>query len=238
MNHNHNFTPKPFPTVPIVWDENSIPQSSEHLLSQRMKAGSEPTTGTNNKESFGNDFISFDFVGIDNENSENENVSASFISKKRKFSQEKVQSNQHTRQVLSLNILTSLPLPPWVNRDYPENGLEFLNQEIHDYVSYMKPTQIEKFMREFVVDQIRVVVQMVYPDATVHVFGSLETNLYLPSRFLSFVSAYLSDIDVVVISKAAQTPQCLRKVAKKLKEYKMCDELLIIEKAKVAFLTL
>jgi len=46
----------------------------------------------------------------------------------------------------------------------------------------MSPTKEEQKMRETVVEQIKKVILALYPKATVEVFGSFRTGLYLPTR--------------------------------------------------------
>lgn len=57
-----------------------------------------------------------------------------------------------------------------------------LHEEINDFYQYMCPTAEEHTMREEVVRKIRDVILSLYPDATVEIFGSFRTGLYLPTR--------------------------------------------------------
>ena len=58
-----------------------------------------------------------------------------------------------------------------------------LHEEIDDYLKYVTPTEAEHALRKLTVDRIRQVAIDLWPNATVHVFGSFDTKLYLPSRF-------------------------------------------------------
>ncbi|RUS32076.1 hypothetical protein BC938DRAFT_476338 [Jimgerdemannia flammicorona] len=72
-----------------------------------------------------------------------------------------------------------------------ENVSLRLHEEILDFVDYINPTQEEHAMRYYVVRRIETSIQRLWPTATVDVFGSYDTRLYLPT----------SDIDLVVQCK-------------------------------------
>lgn len=63
-----------------------------------------------------------------------------------------------------------------------------LNLEILQYVAYCTLTEAEKAAREHVLNQLRDIIQLVLPDATVDVFGSYSTGM----------SSYSSDLDICV----------------------------------------
>ncbi|KAI8928431.1 hypothetical protein BC831DRAFT_510065 [Entophlyctis helioformis] len=129
------------------------------------------------------------------------------------------------RQFLSIGPLTMLPTPPWVpeDRTYSRDMLTRLDEEIDDYVDYVKPTAAEHSMRKLVVERIRRAVEAIWPDATVEVFGSFETMLYLPS----------SDVDVVVMCDKCHPPNCLYQLRKSLETMKVFSSIEVISKAKV-----
>jgi DNA polymerase sigma len=85
-------------------------------------------------------------------------------------------------------------LPPWlpVNHDYSDNQRPFvrLHNEIVQFVSFLSPKDSEISARELVVSDLQSVVSKLWPDATIHVFGSQMTNLLIPC----------SDMDVTIMN--------------------------------------
>eukprot|EP00731_Ephydatia_muelleri_P015529 Em0008g1249a len=79
---------------------------------------------------------------------------------------------------------------PWRTIDYPCDVIG-LHKEILDFYEYIKPRPSEIRMRADLVDRVKRVVLQQYPEATVEVFGSYRTGLYLPT----------SDIDICVYDK-------------------------------------
>ena len=57
-----------------------------------------------------------------------------------------------------------------------------LHEEIEDFYNYMKPTKEENQVRLNVVNGIKEVIMKIWPHASVHIFGSFYTGLYLPTR--------------------------------------------------------
>lgn len=55
--------------------------------------------------------------------------------------------------------------------------------EIEDFYNYMRPTDGEQRMREYVVKQVEQVIKDTWEHAKVDVFGSFKTGLYLPTRY-------------------------------------------------------
>ena len=88
-------------------------------------------------------------------------------------------------------------MTPWKPKDiiYSPDAIG-LHEEIKDFYDYMSPTLEEAYMRTEVVDRIKSVVQDLWPDAQVEIFGSFRTGLYLPT----------SDIDLVVFGKWESLP--------------------------------
>lgn len=81
---------------------------------------------------------------------------------------------------------------PWMDprkRAYSLNPMERLHQEVVDFANYVSPTEEERFSRSEALRRVNEVVVGIWPVATVQVFGSFDSQLYLPS----------SDLDVVVI---------------------------------------
>jgi DNA polymerase sigma len=58
-----------------------------------------------------------------------------------------------------------------------------LHEEIEDFYNYMCTTVEEHELRVNVVRRIEKVVLSLWQDATVEIFGSFRTGLYLPTRY-------------------------------------------------------
>ncbi|PJF17571.1 Poly(A) RNA polymerase cid14 [Paramicrosporidium saccamoebae] len=101
---------------------------------------------------------------------------------------------------------------PWMDRQrrYSTHPTERLHQEIVDFANYVSPTEEERYSRSEAVRRLTEVVQSLWREATVQVFGSFDSQLYLPS----------SDLDVVVVHQDLQlddyTKPPLKKLAKAL----------------------
>ncbi|CAG5119318.1 unnamed protein product [Candidula unifasciata] len=95
------------------------------------------------------------------------------------------------------DILKNGGLTPWrcPSKAYGR-GIVGLHQEIIDFYEYMSPQAQEANMRHDVVERLRSVIEDLWPDAKVEVFGSFRTGLYLPT----------SDIDLVVFGKWDSQP--------------------------------
>ncbi len=57
-----------------------------------------------------------------------------------------------------------------------------LHEEIEDFFQYMTPTPQEHQVRLAVVHRIIDVIMKIWPHASVQIFGSFHTGLYLPTR--------------------------------------------------------
>jgi non-canonical poly(A) RNA polymerase PAPD5/7 len=90
------------------------------------------------------------------------------------------------------------------------------------------PTKEEHHMRMGVVRRIEECIQAIWPAATLHVFGSFKTGLYLPT----------SDIDLVVVGRWETLP--LRTLEKALLDAKIADTstLKVLDKASVPIIKL
>lgn len=88
-------------------------------------------------------------------------------------------------------------LPPWLVgedaieavRYNPDSHLA-LHYEILEFERYMSPTQSEASTRQALVETVTSIIQALWPESRVEVFGSYATNLYLPT----------SDIDICVMN--------------------------------------
>lgn len=87
---------------------------------------------------------------------------------------------------------------PWMNsgQDYSsyKEISDWLTKEIKDFVAYLSPSEAEIRARNEVVQRMQSLVSAMWPDATVNVFGSYATDMYLPG----------SDIDMVITSPSGR----------------------------------
>lgn len=105
----------------------------------------------------------------------------------------------------------------------PLSAIRLLQREVTCFVQYVEPTRIEIKLREYLVHRIRTSVQAKWPSATVSVFGSFSTTLYLPN----------SDIDLVV-EFPPSTQLRLRNLASTLVQDDICRDPQVIEHASVS----
>lgn len=78
-----------------------------------------------------------------------------------------------------------------------EDPLLLLHEEIIDFYDFIRPTEEEKALQREVVLKLEQVAKMIWPDAHIKVFGSVETGLWLPN----------SDIDAVVFTETEGDPR-------------------------------
>jgi non-canonical poly(A) RNA polymerase PAPD5/7 len=128
-------------------------------------------------------------------------------------------------EYLSIDTLTPLPIPPWVapDRSYSRNFITMLDEEILDFVAYVKPTRAERTMRQFTLKRLRQVLAKTWPTAVLNCFGSFETELYLPS----------SDLDCVVMESNARVPGCLYVLHDKMVQAGIASRIDVIATSKV-----
>lgn len=79
-------------------------------------------------------------------------------------------------------------LPPWTTKPYA-NGPEGLETELWDFYNWLQPTREERMLRIDLVERLRSALVGRFPKCEVRFFGSLATDLLLPS----------SDVDLVVL---------------------------------------
>lgn len=118
---------------------------------------------------------------------------------------------------------------PWlIQGKHYSKGIVGLHEEIEDFFHYMAPTPEEHSVRLHVVLRIKEVIMKIWPHASVHIFGSFHTGLYLPT----------SDIDLVVLGKWDVLP--LRTLEKALLEKGIADPntLKVLDKASVPIVKL
>ncbi|VDN04760.1 unnamed protein product [Thelazia callipaeda] len=109
---------------------------------------------------------------------------------------------------------------PWCRRKY---SLSFcgLHEELIDLYEWLKPSPLEKALRFCVFERVREVLQRIWPTAKIGIFGSLYTNLFLPS----------SDIDVFVESDSLSEDLLLQKTAETLKGCAFVKSIYVLNKA-------
>ncbi|KAJ3048214.1 hypothetical protein HDU99_009233 [Rhizoclosmatium hyalinum] len=122
-----------------------------------------------------------------------------------------------------LDLVYDLPRPVWANRQYSSDLRLMFNQEVQDYVHYISPTPAEHSIRHLTIERLRFVVAKLWPHATVQVFGSFSTKLYLPT----------SDVDIVIMSPRLKTPACLFELSVALRDHKYVSKIEVIAKARV-----
>ncbi|KAK7207691.1 hypothetical protein BZA70DRAFT_22263 [Myxozyma melibiosi] len=114
-----------------------------------------------------------------------------------------------------------------IDRDYSKEAVVsvWLHKEILDFVDFISPDAAEVQARAAAVARIQSCVKGLWLDATVCVFGSYATNLYLPD----------SDIDLVIISdKGTYTSKSnLYQLANALKAARIAINVEVIAKARV-----
>ncbi|KAG0284631.1 hypothetical protein BGZ96_011032 [Linnemannia gamsii] len=98
-----------------------------------------------------------------------------------------------------------------------------LTQELKDFVDYLSPTPEEHQVRKYVIQWIAKTVSDLWPDSEVHVFGSYDTQLYLPS----------SDLDLVVLRVRDFSKEDLYKLSRHLKAKLVTNDVQVIAKARV-----
>uniref|UniRef100_A0A0K0DXA0 PAP-associated domain-containing protein n=1 Tax=Strongyloides stercoralis TaxID=6248 RepID=A0A0K0DXA0_STRER len=79
---------------------------------------------------------------------------------------------------------------PWIRKEY-EPTLQGLNDELNDLCNYLKPTNNERLVRYKIFNEVRSVLQATFEHCEVLPYGSMASELFLPS----------SDIDIVCFMK-------------------------------------
>lgn len=194
----------------------------------------------------GDDFISLNFGDSDDEapseqqdvDDEKPTVFASIASKLGKFVQESIDplkrkrnengDSKKTRKRKRAHIEAD-PYPWLQNVNYSKENepTRILHRELLDFVKFVGPTEEEHRVRTFVISRIQKLVEKKWPTAALHVFGSFETKLYLPT----------SDIDLVILSGAGgevyEKPNHLRKLANWLVKARIAENIQVITSARV-----
>lgn len=112
-------------------------------------------------------------------------------------------------------------------RDYSQEAevSVWLHKEILDFVDFVSPNSVDVQARAAAVGRIQKCVKGLWHDATVCVFGSYATNLYLPD----------SDIDLVIVSDSGNycSKSNLFQLANALKAARIATNVEVIAKARV-----
>jgi non-canonical poly(A) RNA polymerase PAPD5/7 len=99
-----------------------------------------------------------------------------------------------------------------------------LHQEIVEFSRFVAPSTAEETARRDSIARIQSVVQSIWPVATLEVFGSFATGLYLPT----------SDLDAVILnSGCTDIPSGLKALANALTRRNLAKNMQIISKARV-----
>ena len=99
-----------------------------------------------------------------------------------------------------------------------------LHREIVEFVRLLRPSAGEDILRRKAFHKISSAVTDIWPSATLEVFGSFATDLYLPT----------SDIDAVILNSGCNNIQtALRALAKSLSRKKLAENIVILSKARV-----
>ncbi|KAF9374391.1 hypothetical protein CPC16_001331 [Podila verticillata] len=115
---------------------------------------------------------------------------------------------------------------PWMgHRHYSAlpTAQRMMTQELKDFVQYISPTREEHQVRRYVFRVVQELVRGIWPDAEVRVFGSFDTQLYLPT----------SDLDLVVLADENLGQNALNKLAAKLRTENIGSKIEVIRGAKV-----
>uniref|UniRef100_A0A1J3H8V1 polynucleotide adenylyltransferase n=1 Tax=Noccaea caerulescens TaxID=107243 RepID=A0A1J3H8V1_NOCCA len=201
-------------------DSNPSPPSSQspathgdsHFYSVFRNEIADPTVDTTPVESETVDFFSLDVDAGANENGGGfvPPVVASKKSKKRKKGKEAEEPKLETNW-FSESSFSKIPMLQ-------------LHKEIVDFCDFLLPTHEEKVQRDAAMDNVRSVIQYIWPNCKVEVFGSYRTGLYLPT----------SDIDVVILESGITNPQLgLRALSRALSQRGIAKNILVIAKARV-----
>ncbi|KAK9390829.1 hypothetical protein V1515DRAFT_591712 [Lipomyces mesembrius] len=119
-------------------------------------------------------------------------------------------------------------IAPWTvghNYSHEPEVTTWLHKEVQDFIDFVSPDDEQVERRASTVDRVQKCVKSLWRDATVCVFGSYATNLYLPD----------SDIDIVIVSDSGQydNRSSLYQLANSLKSAKIAINVEVIAKARV-----
>ncbi|KFK26997.1 hypothetical protein AALP_AA8G320800 [Arabis alpina] len=203
----------PSPTL----NQSPVTNDDSHLYSVFRNEISDLTVDTTPVVSETVDFFSLDVDAGTNDNSGG--FVTPVVSKKKNRKRKKDEAAEESRlesNWFSENSFSKIPMLQ-------------LHKEIVDFCEFLMPTDEEKSMRDEAMDGVRSVIQYIWPNCKVEVFGSYRTGLYLPT----------SDIDVVILESGITNPQLgLRALSRALSQRGIAKNILVIAKAPmlIAFL--
>ncbi|SMN19513.1 similar to Saccharomyces cerevisiae YOL115W PAP2 Non-canonical poly(A) polymerase, involved in nuclear RNA degradation as a component of the TRAMP complex [Maudiozyma saulgeensis] len=198
-------------------NHKSIPEVVDHRENKINKNGDgikEDHLGLNN------DFIPFSESDSEEyENNENDNNELEILSVSHK--QISIKHETYSRRT------TNEEFPWLLNHDHSRQRdiSKWITLEMKDFISYISPSREEIEIRNKTIQKLRKVVRRLWPDSTLHVFGSYATDLYLPG----------SDIDCVITSKTGNKEHrsYLYELARYLKSNGIGKQIEVIAKARV-----
>lgn len=196
-----------------------IPEMDDSIEEEDEDVTDMSENNNENKIELNNDFIAFSESESENDddNSEQNNDEDIQITS---ISRVNPTKNKHKHT-------TNEEFPWLLNRDHSTQTdiTKWLTSEINDFISYISPSKDEIESRNHTIKKLRIAVRKLWPDATLHVFGSYATDLYLPG----------SDIDCVVTSKSANKDHrsYLYELARYLKSKQIGTQIEVIAKARV-----
>ena len=157
--------------------ENPLPKSDFFLLNIDRPSKVPPKSDGIYVSAFGDDFISLENATLDKEY-------LAIAKAPQKINKLSKKESPPKRVTLKF---------PWISgtNTYSEHKLphKILEQELKDFVRYFSPKPEEHAIRKLVIFKIRRCVTKFWQDAVLEVFGSFDTELYLPD----------GDLDLVVI---------------------------------------
>ena len=142
----------------------------------------------------------------------------------------KVHHDPEPNAFISKDLLIEIPVPPWIPHDriYSNDLLVMLHEEMDDYIAFISPSEAEHQMRFLTCQRIEAVVTSIWTNAHIQIFGSFDTQLYLPS----------SDIDIVVFDDSLSAPKCLWELRDALNDANVYSASEVITGAKVPIIKL
>ncbi|KAF9350467.1 hypothetical protein BGX26_011356 [Mortierella sp. AD094] len=120
---------------------------------------------------------------------------------------------------------------PWMRHRQYSNAPSaplLLNHEVKDFVAFLSPTQEEHQVRTYVYERVKRAIKELWGDTVVKLFGSFETQLYLPT----------SDLDIVVFREEAFVKSDLTNLTRHLERTKVGTNFEVISNAKVPLIKL
>ncbi|KAF9968448.1 hypothetical protein BGZ70_003844 [Mortierella alpina] len=115
---------------------------------------------------------------------------------------------------------------PWMgHRQYTKLSSVpvMLTQELKDFVDYISPTREEHQVRKYVLQRVEMACKALWGNVQVKIFGSYDTQLYLPS----------SDLDIVAVRDKDFNQDDLYRLSRHLRSSGVAYDITVIAKARV-----